>query len=143
MKNKSLYYILNLTWGIPMNIIGALAAAALIAIGKKPSRHGGCYHFEIGENWGGVNLGLVIITDKDSPAHTKNHEFGHSIQNAYFGFLMPFIVAIPSFIRYWVREIQYRLDKPPKTEYDDIWFEGQATRLGNEYIKYWEVNKED
>ena len=42
-----------------------------------------------------------------------------------FGPLMPFIVAIPSCIRYWFR----RFTKPT-TMYDGIWFERQATNLG-------------
>lgn len=43
---------------------------------------------------------------------------------------MPFVIAIPSMIRYWYREIIWRKDRQkyyqlPK--YDAIWFEGQAT----------------
>ena len=32
------------------------------------------------------------------------HEGGHGIQNIIFGVLMPFLVSIPSFIRYWYRK---------------------------------------
>ena len=58
------------------------------------------------------------------------HEYGHSIQNLWWGWLMPFVICIPSAVRYWYREIRYAIGKPPKTKYDDIWFEGQATKLG-------------
>ncbi len=48
---------------------------------------------------------------------------------------MPFVVGIPSMIRYWYRELKYnRKGKVPPTSYDSIWFEGQATRIGVNYI---------
>ena len=57
------------------------------------------------------------------------------IQNAILGPFMPFVVGIPSAIRYWYRELKYnRKGKVPPTSYDSIWFEGQATRIGVNYI---------
>ena len=48
---------------------------------------------------------------------------------------MPFVVCIPSAVRYWYREFKYHRKKlTPPTKYDDIWFEGQATKWGSEYI---------
>lgn len=138
MKNKKLYYFLNLTWGLPMTLLGAIVAVVLIIAGKKPKRHGGCLYFNVGKSWGGLELGLFFLTDEHDSHNVKTHEFGHSIQNARFGFLMPFIVCIPSAVRYWYRELRYyRRGKTPKTTYDDIWFEGQATRLGKENLMYW------
>ena len=139
MKNKALYYILNLTWGFPMTLIGAITACVLICAGHKPKRWGGCFYFNVGKNWGGVNLGLVFLTDGSDSTATKNHEFGHSIQKAKYGVLMPFIVAIPSATRYWSRELKYNKKgiKPP-TAYDDVWFEKEATELGNKHIGEWQ-----
>ena len=62
------------------------------------------------------------------------HEYGHGIQNLWWGPLFLFVIAIPSAIRYWWR-IFYRKFIYPKNRkklpaYDDIWFEGQATKLG-------------
>ena len=142
MKNKVLYYILSFTWGLPMTLIGLLCACVLICSGHRAITYGGCLHFSVGENWGGVSLGIVIITDDITPLHTMKHEFGHSLQNCYYGFLMPFIVCIPSAIRYWYREIRYhRRDIVPPTAYDDAWFEGQATQWGYKYIKYFTKEK--
>ena len=132
--NKKLYYLLNFTWGIPMTLVGYIACLVLIGFGKCPTRHGGCLCFEVGENWGGVSLGMVIIVSKGASDSVKNHEFGHSIQNSMFGVLMPFIVAIPSAVRYWYRRGQDPSTLPP---YDAVWFEGQATELGNKYILNW------
>ena len=137
MKNKILFYILSCTWGLPMTLIGGLAAICLIALGYKPRMMGGCIHFAVGEGWGGINLGLFIITTIDSSEHTKWHEHGHAFQNCYFGLLMPFIVGIPSVIRAGYRKVRQHYGLLNITAYDDIWFEGQATRLGNKYKDYY------
>lgn len=48
---------------------------------------------------------------------------------------MLFVITIPSAIRYWYRELKYhRKGLVPPTMYDDIWFEGQATRWGQTYV---------
>lgn len=128
--NRKLFYILNLTWGLPMTLIGAIAALALIGCGKLPTNHGGCLCFTVGKNWGGVSLGLVMIVSEQATESTKNHEHGHALQNAVYGVFMPFIVSIPSAVRYW-----YRRGKDPKTlpPYDAVWFEAQATWWGEKY----------
>ena len=137
MKNKSLFYLLSLTWGIPMTFIGFIVAGVLLCAGYKPKRWGGCWYFTVGKNWGGLELGLIFLTDNNNSTHVKNHEFGHAIQNCIFGPFMPFIVCIPSAIRYWYRELRQRKGLKNKTAYDDIWFEGSATRLGNTFISKW------
>lgn len=131
---KTKFYLLSFTWGFPLTLIGLLVGLVLLCAGRKPKKWGPCWYFEIGENWGGLELGVIFLTDKTPSEHTKNHELGHAIQNTKYGLLMPFIVCIPSAVRYWVREIQRRIGKPPKTKYDDIWFEGEATALGEEYM---------
>lgn len=134
---KLKFYILSCTWGLPMTFIGALAALILCAAGYKPQKWGYCYYFEVGDNWGGCELGMFFLKSKTDSTYIKNHEHGHAIQNCYFGFLMPFIVCIPSAIRYWYREYLIRVKKAAELcPYDDIWFEGQATQLGTEFIKW-------
>ena len=135
---KLLFYVLNLTWGIPMNIIGALVALGLYIGGKRPTRHGGCWCYIVGRGWGGVSLGLVMIVDEESTDYddTKNHEHGHAIQNAVFGVFMPFVVSIPSAVRYWYRlymEKRGKADSLPP--YDSIWFEAQATEWGDKFMR--------
>ena len=118
-----------------MNIVGFIVALLLLCVGKRPKRWGDCFYFEVGKNWGGLELGIFFITDRYAGASTRNHEHGHAIQNCFFGFLMPFIVGIPSAVRYWYRRIRTKKGLPNNTEYDDIWFEGQATRLGTAYVR--------
>lgn len=134
---KSLFYLLSFTWGLPLTLIGYLAALCLLVVGYRPNgKYGCCLVFKVGRNWGGLNLGPVIITSHPHDSHIMKHEHGHAIQNCWFGPLTPFIVCIPSVIRYWYRELRYlRKSENPPTAYDDIWFEGQATRVGTEFIK--------
>lgn len=50
---------------------------------------------------------------------------------------MPFVISIPSAIRYWYREILSRVDfqkYKQLPDYDAIWFEGQATRWGSDFV---------
>lgn len=129
--SKTKFYTLSFTWGLPLTLVGCLVAAALIVIGYQPTKWKHCLHFEVGERWGGVNFGPVFITDKNPTIKTRNHEFGHGIQNCYYGFLMPFIVSIPSAIRYWYRALTPNIKHTP---YDSIWFEKQATELGYQSV---------
>lgn len=131
--NRKTFYTLNLTWGLPMTLIGAIIALGLLIGGNRPTLHGGCLCFTVGDNWGGVSLGLVMIVSKQATGATKNHELGHAVQNAVYGVFMPFIVSIPSAVRYWYRRGQDPYTLPP---YDAVWFERQATEWGNLFIRY-------
>ena len=137
---KILYYFLSCTWGILMTLCGAATAVVLCARGYKPTKEGPCWCFVVGKNWGGVSLGPVMLM---SPANyaagrTVKHEFGHSLQNCLWGPLFPFVIAIPSATRCWYRDINKKKGKKPTTDYDAIWFEGQATKWGNKYISHFE-----
>ena len=134
---KPVFYALSFTWGILLTLVGLVVAGVLICAGKKPKKWGWCYYFEVGENWGGLELGIIFLTDKTPSVRCRNHEFGHAIQNCYFGVLMPFVVCIPSAIRYHYRRHLTKKGIELKTDYDDVWFEGQATRLGTK--KYFEA----
>ena len=126
-----MFYFLSFTWGLPFTLVGLIVALVLRVLGHRSKKFVLVRFFEIGKSWGGLNLGLFFITSQNSTFDLRCHEFGHAIQNCMFGPLTPFIICIPSAIRYWYRELHYyRQGKKPKTDYDDIWFEGQATRLG-------------
>ena len=127
-----LYLILNYTWGILMTLIGYGACAVLRCAGFRPKRIGPCYHFMVGSAWGGLTLGMTIITDDEPNEWILDHEFGHSVQNAFFGPLFPFLIAIPSVIRYWKRKKDEKNGKE-LPDYDSVWFEGQATELGTTF----------
>lgn len=132
---RFLFYFLNLTWGLPLNIVGFIVALVLLCAGKKPKRWGDCFYFKVGENWGGFEMGIFFLTDNTPSVTCRNHEHGHAIQNCFFGVFMPFIVNIPSAIRYWYRRIREKKGLVNETAYSDIWFEKQADILGKKYIK--------
>ena len=133
-----------------MTLIGCIVALVLVIAGYKPKRFGWCWYFEVGENWGGLELGAFFLVCKNAGIHVKYHEHGHAIQNCWFGFLMPFIVCIPSAARYWYREYLHSMKGVKYSDmplYDSIWFEGQATRIGYDLCvmasKQTEENKND
>ena len=135
--NKILFWILQLTWGIIMNIIGLIAFLVLVIIGHKPIKFHQMVYFVIGNNWGGVNLGFCTIVSRASGENTLRHEHGHFIQNALYGILFPFIVAIPSFTRYHYRNWVVRTEKKKRSELPDyysVWFEKQASDFGYKYL---------
>ena len=132
--SRGLFLFLSFTWGIVMSAIGIVAFVILRLLGYKPKRNQYSWLFEVGEGWGGVTLGPVIIVNENPNQYLLDHEFGHSLQNCYFGPDM-ISVSILSFIRYWYREIR-KAKGLTNTKYDDIWFEGSATYLGQHYHKY-------
>lgn len=132
-----LFWIISWTWGLPMTLVGAICALALIITGHKPQKFHQFIYFEVGEDWGGFECGCFFITCKDPDLQLKQHEAGHGIQNIILGVFMPFLVSIPSAIRYWYREYLYRNNKPKYNAlppYDSMWFEGTATKLGEKYF---------
>ena len=134
--SKFKFYLLSFTWGLPMTLIGCVAALVLLVAGKKPTKYGYCLRFEVGNCWGGASIGFVLITSRTVSTNIKNHEVGHSIQNCYWGILTPFVISIPSVIRYWYRELKYyRKGLTPPTAYDDFWAEADATIRGTEFIE--------
>ena len=136
---KFIFYFLTFTWGLPFTLIGCLTALYLRINGYKSQKYGYCFCFELGENWGGINLGLFFIVNKGGTSAIKNHEHGHAVQNCYLGPFMIFAVALPSLIRSRYRAYlinKKRVKESSLPPYDSIWFEGQATRLGNEITNY-------
>ena len=134
--SKFIFYLLSFTWGLPMTLIGCIVSLVLLMMGYKPKKYGYTWYFEIGNNWGGLELGMMFLTSKNPSTHTKNHEVGHTLQNCYWGPLTPFVISIPSAVRYWYRELKYhRKGQTPPTKYDDFWVEGDATKRGTEFIK--------
>lgn len=130
--NKKLFYLLNLTWGLPLTLCGIVTAAALMAVGHRPRCYHGCLHFELGRTrWGGLNLGLVLLTQREPPEYLIAHELGHAIQNAKYGFgMIPLVIK--SACRYHVHNWKERRGIPVPS-YESWWFEAQATEYGQAY----------
>lgn len=135
-ENRFAFYLLSFTWGLLWTMVGLMTALVIVILYRKEvlvATHQGRLRIHFTKrNFGGASIGVVIITSGEfiNP-RTVKHELGHTIQSAWFGPLFIPLIAIPSGIRYQYR---MRTKKSLKTLYDDIWFEGQATRLGNKYF---------
>lgn len=147
---RPLFYILSFTWGLPMTLVGLAVALFLRLKGKRFIRAGYCLMFPTREDWG-ISLGLVILAPEEEvwsmyqetdriplliyASGLISHEHGHAIQNVYLGFLFPFLVGLPSAIRFWWREWKSKHGNKPKTDYDAVWFEGSATKTGKKFFE--------
>lgn len=146
VKHRWLYYLLACTWGIVMTTIGLVctailgivkAVADLVKPGKLKinfNKYHWIYSISVGPAlWGGCDLGLMFLRDHESKGDLNEHEFGHTFQNCIFGPLFPFIVAIPSATRWWMRVLKPNKEYKP---YDSAWFEDAATQCGMYAHKY-------
>ena len=98
-KHIWLYYLLSFTWGIILTFFGLLISFGLLIFGKRPKKYERIYYFEVGKNWGGFEMGLMFVANKNASEYIKSHEYGHTYQNAILGPLYPVLVGIPSAIR--------------------------------------------
>lgn len=136
-NNLKLYYLLNYTWGLFMTIVGWIVYWFITIFMhskiKEKGSFGPCRYIMIGKNWGGLNLGTVFLLGEGMgdmwTLHTKQHECGHSFQNAVLGPLFIFMVLIPSVTRYWVQHFNSKKGVKNRP-YDEIWFEGSASTIG-------------
>lgn len=141
-KHRWLYYVLALTWGLPLTLIGFIVTFALwifkLFKWKKVrfESYLWIYSIKIGDFWGGFETGLMFVRDWLSSEYLSYHEFGHSFQNCLFG---PFqlVWSLGSAIRYWYRKLKYEnRGKIPPTNYDSYWLEDSATQCGKYLKKY-------
>lgn len=141
-----LFWAVQLTWGLIDNLLGALLFVVMVATKHKPQLIGNMVFFEAGNgNWGGFNLGFVAVVNKNPNGYILTHEYGHFIQNFFFGPFMLFIQAA-SAIRYWYRRFLEKYNKAKYETlpgYNTIWFEKQADKLGAKYftLKYTPISK--
>ena len=118
------------TKGWALSFVGLIVYGVLRLLRFQPRDYYGiCKYFEIGENWGGLELGWFFICGRQASERTKNHEVGHNIQNAAVGGVRMLFLGIASALRYWKRKLF-----GAKDTYDSWWFEGQATLIGTEYV---------
>lgn len=139
-KRMWLWYVLNLTWGLIYTLIGVFMALFVkIFFRAKFEKFHNVYCAMFGNNWGGLEAVFFIFValnmGDEYTLQTKEHEFGHSFQNALFGPFNIFLTLIPSATRYWVQTIRSRKGKSNKP-YDLIWFEGSATDGGKNVCEY-------
>jgi hypothetical protein len=125
---RSAFYLVSLTWGLPLTLCGLIVAAALRGMGYRSVDYHGARLFTVGHGWGGLSLGPILLSCSDASDRLRRHELGHAIQNCRYGpFILPWVLL--SVCRYHLREHRMRRGLP-LTPYDSWWFEGEATALG-------------
>lgn len=132
-RHPVLYWILNLTWGLPMTLVGALISLFLAPFSEFV-KIGNSYYIILKKDLDfGLELGHTFlvgnVSEDTNIIQLVIHEYGHTCQNALFG---PFyiLIWIASAVRYWYIEMKLAHNKKLNTDYDDIWFEGSATMTG-------------
>jgi hypothetical protein len=126
------------TKGWALSFVGLFVYAVLVLTGHKPIDYKGiCPCFEVGKSWGGFEMGWFFVCGKNNGEGTKQHEVGHMIQNAAVGGFEMLAYSIGSAARWWYRKV-----KKITTPYDSWFFEGDASRLGIEYVRNIEEQKE-
>lgn len=148
MKHMWLYYVLNLTWGIIYTLIGFVMFTFMVPFTflfrkhfrPQIGRFAKAYYLQEGHNWGGLEGVFFFFVANDMgeywTLHTKQHEFGHSFQNALYGPFNIFLTLIPSVCRYWYQTIRDKKGLSNKP-YDLAWFEGSASETGKYYYTHY------
>ena len=130
---KTLYWALQLTWGLPLNLIGAVSAL-LFARRRAYFFHGARVAFW--QKKASMAIGGFIFLEKgmhpQEEARVLYHEYGHTLQSILLGpFYLP-VIALPSLIWAGSRRCHmYRLKRGKS--YYEFYPERWADRLGLPY----------
>lgn len=123
-----LYRLIQLTWGLPQTLLGAL-----LYLRYRQCPHE-VYRGAIVTRWprgGGVSLGMFIfIEDTGSrDEYILKHEYGHTVQSLLLGPLYLVVIGIPSFIWANLPFFEKRRHKR-QVPYNSFIVEKTADRLG-------------
>lgn len=133
-----LFYFVQWTWGLPVNLIGGLCFLYTVVIRKRKwQRFGYAFIAYVPWNAGGLSLGLFIFMKADHkkkewPYNTRIHEYGHTWQCLLLGPLYYIVVALPSAI--WCNFfVNYR--KKNNVSYYKLYCEAWANSFGQYFTK--------
>lgn len=97
-----LFYLVQWTWGLPVNLVGWIAFAICTKIkGRRWQRFGYAKIVYLPWNAGGLSLGLFIFMKDQHKSRTwtydaRIHEYGHTWQCLLLGPLYYIVIALPS-----------------------------------------------
>lgn len=139
-----LFYLVQWTWGLPVNIAGGIAFLICTKVKKRRwQRFGYSYIVYLPWKSGGLSLGLFIFMkdqhkSKKWTYNTRIHEYGHTWQCLLLGPLYYVIIALPSMI--WCNCFEgYR--KKNNISYYKLYCEAWANAWGQKFSKM-EMEKE-
>ena len=138
--NHILYTVIQLTWGLPQNILAAVLWLCIKL--KDPKRKCYMYHGAIVTHWGfhsSMGLGMFIFfghvnTPGKYAQRVLVHEYGHTIQSCILGPLFIPVIGIPSMI--WAFTPYFRrLRAEKEISYYDLYCEAWANYEGERVLK--------
>ncbi len=103
------FYLLQFTWGLPVNLFGALAYLWFAVMGCRQERfHLARITYAPSRLPGGLSLGIFLFIavkkERDTPENWTRantiHEYGHTLQVLLLGPLYWFVIALPSVLWY-------------------------------------------
>lgn len=122
---------LSYLWELPQNLLGLVVKKVSKATYYVTYKDATVYSWNL---FGAISLGrYIFLPFKDvSPErvlvqHYIKHEYGHSIQSKYLGWLYLIVIGLPSFI--WANCFNRYRQKSGKTYYD-FYTEKWANKLG-------------
>ena len=100
---KFLFYLVQWTWGLPVNLVGGIIYLICKAKGRKQKKFQNAYITYLPWNQGGLSLGLFIFMRENHKSkiwtyNTHIHEYGHTYQCLLLGVFYWLIIALPSAI---------------------------------------------
>lgn len=126
---RILFYLLQFTWGLPVNIVGLLLFLCCRKHFHSESFCNGVVTYLPGDR-GGLSLGIFIFLSTQDIRSLRIHEYGHTVQCLFLGSLYWIIVMIPSAIWYHFFA-GYR--KKHSIPYDALYCERWATAWGKQW----------
>ncbi len=133
-----LFYLVQWTWGLPVNLVGGIAFLICTKIKKRRySRFGYSYIVYLPWNAGGLSMGLFIFMKdghkkKEWTYNTRIHEYGHTWQCLLLGPLYYLVIALPSVI--WCNCFQKYREKN-NVSYYKLYCESWANAWGQKATK--------
>lgn len=118
-------------WELPQNVIGFIVKQVCRASFYTTYKDANIYSWNIN---GGMSLGKYVFVPFKQVAPTTSkiqqflkHEYGHTIQSKYLGWLYLPVIALPSLL--WAQCFKWYWTKPGKSYYV-FYTESSADRLG-------------
>lgn len=122
---------MRLIWELPQHIAGMVVKKVYGATPYTTYREATVYSWRL---TGGMSLGRYIFVpfSEESPTERRvqeyiKHEYGHTVQSKYLGWLYLLVIGLPSLI--WANCFESYRVKTGKS-YDDFYTERWANKLG-------------
>ena len=126
---RILFYLLQFTWGLPVNIVGLLVFLCCRKRFRSETFCNSIVTYLPGDR-GGLSLGIFIFLNTQDVCRLRIHEYGHTVQCLFLGPLYWIVVMLPSAIWYHFF-VGYR--KKRGVPYDALYCERWATAWGKQW----------